>query len=346
MWLKNVWQVAGFAQEVGEGLLARRLLNQAIVFYRDAAGAVVAMNDRCPHRMVPLSLGRRTEEGTIECGYHGLRFDSTGGCVFAPGQAAPRGIKVGTYPVVERHKLLWIWLGDAELADPALVPDIYWFDDPKWTVATGYHHFSADYRLLTDNLLDLSHETYVHQRTIGQGAIAESEPSVVARDGAVRALRSMLNIDPPPFFQLFMDYKGRIDRTQLAFFTPPGINMTEYTGKRVEGDQRIFLNRVMHLLTPETEHSTHYFWGQARNYRIDDQELSDTIAEATARTFDEDKEMLEMQQQVLIEQNATVPQAAIRFDIAPVQGQRMLAALVEKERQDPAFVSPPVHIAD
>lgn len=347
MWLRNVWQVAGFATEVDDGILSRRLLNQPLIFYRDGAGTIVAMQDRCPHRLVPLSLGRRTDEGVIECGYHGMRFGSDGACVFAPGQAAPGAVKVRTFPVLERYRLIWIWLGDPELADPALVPDIYWFDHPDWTTAFGYHHFSADYRLVTDNLLDLSHETYVHQRTIGQGAIAESEPKVdVDPGGTVRAKREMLNIDPPPFFQLFMDYAGKIDRTQLAFYAPPGINMTEYTGKRVEGDQTIFLNRVMHLLTPETEHSTHYFWGQARNYRTEDLELSETIAEATSRTFDEDKDMLEMQQRVLIEENATVPAAAIRFDIAPVQAQRMLARLVEQEARDPRFVPPLVHIAD
>lgn len=345
MWLKNIWQVAGFANEVDDGLLARRLLNQAIVFYRDGEGSVVAMEDRCPHRLVPLSLGRRVE-GVIECGYHGMRFNSQGTCVFAPGQAAPKSVKVKTFPIVERYNLIWIWMGEAALADESLVPDIYWFDHPEWTVATGYHHFKAGYQLLTDNLLDLSHETYVHQKTIGQGAIAESAPTVAVAHGAVRAAREMLNIDSPPFFQMFMDYKGKIDRTQLAFYAPPGINMTEYSGKRVEGDQTVFLNRVMHLLTPETEHSTHYFWGQARNYRIDDKELSKTIAEATAHTFDEDREMLERQQQALIEYNATIPAAAIRFDIAPVQGQRLLAALVEKERLDPSFVTQPVKIAD
>ena len=176
MWLKNVWYVAGFSSELTTDLLARKLLDQALVFFRDASGKAVAVQDRCAHRLVPLSLGRRTDEGTIECGYHGMQFDGAGSCVFAPGQAAPRSVKVKvkvkTWPVAEKHNLLWIWIGDDDRADPALIPDIWWFDHPEWTVASGYHHFHADYRLITDNLLDLSHETYVHQRTIGQGAIA------------------------------------------------------------------------------------------------------------------------------------------------------------------------------
>lgn len=347
MWLKNAWQVAAFADELGEKLLPRRLLNQSVVLYRTEAGEAVAMEDRCPHRLVPLSLGRRVDGDAIECGYHGMRFDQTGQCTFAPGQRAPKAVKVRTFPAIEKYNLIWIWLGDPDLAKANLVPDIYWFDDPAWTVARGYHHFAADYRLVTDNLLDLSHETYVHQKTIGHHAIVDSEPEVsIDTDGAVRAKREMLNIEPPPFFQLFMDYQGRIDRSQVAFYMPPGINMTEYSGKRVEGDQTVFLNRVMHILTPETEHSTHYFWGQARNYRLDDTQLSDTIAEATARTFDEDREMLELQQQRIIEENATVPQAAIRFDKAPVQGQRMLEKLVENEKSDPTFVFKPVQIAE
>ena len=262
-------------------------------------------------------------------------------------KATAGSIKVRTFPVLLRHALVWIWMGDAALADEALVPDIYWYDHPEWVVATGYHHFHASYRLVTDNLLDLSHETYVHQHTIGQGAIAESEPTVlVSDDGAIRAFREMKDIDPPPFFQLFMEYQGRIDRTQKAFFAPPGINMTEYTGKRVEGDQTVFLNRAMHLLTPETDTSTHYFWGQSRNYRLDDTALSEQIADATLRTFDEDRAMLEVQQKVISEESATVPQAGIRFDIAPVKGQRLLSGLIEKERLDPTFALKPARIAD
>lgn len=347
MWLKNIWYVAGFAGDVGENLVARRFLGQHVLLYRTDAGKAVAMEDRCPHRLVPLSLGRRVDGEAIECGYHGMRFNAAGRCTFAPGQAAPGAVRVRIFPLAERHRLLWIWLGAPDLADESMIPDMHWFDDPAWTVVEGYSHFDAGYRLITDNLLDLSHEAYVHQKTIGNGALAEADVDVsIDGNQAVRAYREMHDIPPPPFFAKFMNYSGRIDRGQLAFYMPPGIHMTEYFGRRVEGDGTKFLNRVMHLVTPETERTSHYFWAQTRNYRLDDAELSRSIREATLRTFDEDRDMLRHQQERLIEEGATVPAAAIRFDAAPVQAQRILARLIEEEEKDPTFVFSPAKIAD
>ena len=107
--------------------------------------------------------------------YHGLTYGPDGKCVLIPGQdRIPVKAVVKTYPVVERYKLVWIWMGDPEKADPALVPDVHWMDSPGWVAAEGYHHVAANYKLLNDNLLDLSHETYVHGKTIGHDSVAES----------------------------------------------------------------------------------------------------------------------------------------------------------------------------
>src|SRR5262249_13265004 len=141
MWLRNCWQVIAFANEIGETPLARTVCNEPIVLFRTRSGEAVALADRCPHRLAPLSLGRVVGE-QIQCGYHGLCFDRDGQCVRVPGQdQVPSRARVRKYPLVERHTFAWIWMGDAALADPAVVPDFHWMDDPAWACVPGYHHF-------------------------------------------------------------------------------------------------------------------------------------------------------------------------------------------------------------
>src|SRR5690606_3798044 len=158
MWPLNCWYVAGFANEVGQGLLSRKLLDQSVIMWRMNSGRIAALADRCPHRLVPLSTGRLAGDH-VECGYHGLRFDAAGACAFVPGQdSLPKAAPVRAFPVAERHALLWLWFGAPDLADENLIPDLHWMDAPGWRATAGYHHFKCDYRLINDNLLDLSHE--------------------------------------------------------------------------------------------------------------------------------------------------------------------------------------------
>ena len=186
MWIRNCWQVIAFSKEIGATPLARTICEEKVVLFRTGAGEAVALADRCPHRLAPLSLGRVVGD-TIQCGYHGLCFDAQGQCVRVPGQdTVPRNARVRNYPLVERHTFAWIWLGDAARADPAAIPDVHWVDDPAWAAVTGYHHFGANYQLVNDNLLDLSHESFVHEETIGNESVAEA-PCHVTLVGNTRA---------------------------------------------------------------------------------------------------------------------------------------------------------------
>jgi vanillate O-demethylase monooxygenase subunit len=350
MWIKNCWYVAGFAQDVGHKLLARKFLNQAVILWRTSQNELVAMEDRCPHRLLPLSIGELVQdEDQIQCGYHGLRFNAQGACTHVPGQDALPRARVKLFPVAERHALVWIWLGTPELADADLIPDLHWLDAPGWTPTTGYHHMKADYRLLTDNLLDLSHETYVHRETIGNAAVADA-PVVTSVDSGlvVRAHREMPNIDPPPFFALMLNHTGKIDRWQIAVYMPPGINMTDVGAYPVGTDrEKAAIFRVLHLLTPETEHSTHYFWAVCRNFRLDDTALGAGLTKAIVHTFDEDQRILEIQDRCLqAEGMPQVPQAAVKVDIAPMQGRRILNDVIKREQDDPRFCVRPIALAD
>ena len=349
MFPKNCWYVAAHAHEVTEELFARMFLNQAVIVWRGADGNVAALEDRCPHRLVPLSTGK-TINGQVECGYHGLRFDTEGSCAVVPGQEqAPKSVQVRKFPVAERHALIWIWMGAAELADEDLIPDLHWMDAPGWKATLGYLHFKADYRLVNDNLLDLSHETYIHKHTIGNDAVADS-PFVteVIDDRVVRAHREMPDIEPPPFFAMAQGHDGRINRWQIAIYMAPGFNMTEVGFHPVGTDRNKdhLMMRPIHLITPETDHSSHYIWGLARNFRIDDDNFNDRIYEATQYTFSEDRELLEAQDARLQEEGMPkLPQLAVKVDKGPVTGRRLLEAMIQAEADDPTYCAKPAPLA-
>ncbi len=349
-WPRNCWYVAAHAHEITESLYARTLLNQAVIFWRTADGNVAALEDRCPHRLVPLSTGK-TVNGVVECGYHGLRFDAEGACAYVPGQdTVPSGTHVKTFPVAERHALIWIWMGAADLADEDLIPDLHWMDAPGWSATTGYLHFNADYRLVNDNLLDLSHETYIHKHTIGNDAVADS-PAVMNVIGrrVVRVHREMPNIEPPPFFALAQGHDGRINRWQIAIYMAPGFNMTEVGFHAVDTDrlQDHLMMRPIHIITPETDHTAHYIWGLTRNFRLDDEKLDAGIYDQTMATFNEDRGLLETQDlRMQAEGMPNLPNLSVKLDSGPVQGRRLLEAMIKRETDDPNYCEPPGLLAD
>ena len=329
MFLTDCWQAAAYSSEVGRRVLKRTIVETAVLLYRTKTGETVAMEDRCPHRHVPLSLGR-LDGDVIECGYHGMRFGPSGACVGIPGQdMIPARAKVTVFPTVEKHTFVWIWMGDAAKADPALVPDFHWMDDDDWAAAEGYHHVEANYRFLVDNLLDLTHETFVHPETIGTGAVADS-PATVSLDSetTVRVHRDMPDCEPPPQFIALAGFDGRIDRWQTTLYTPPGFCVIEVgavpagTNDRSRG----FEGRILNLITPEHERASHYFWAHARNIRRDDAELTTVIRRSVAETFDQDKTILEAQQIASDRVGSADPGIVLGIDAGPMQGRRVLNA--------------------
>jgi phenylpropionate dioxygenase-like ring-hydroxylating dioxygenase large terminal subunit len=341
MWLKNCWQVAAFAHEVGHEILARKFNDEAVVLFRQASGEVAALEDRCAHRFLPLSKGK-VVDGTVQCGYHGMRYDGSGRCVKIPGQEQiPSKAFVRTYPVVERYKAVWIWMGDATLADSATVPDFHWMDDPEWAACQGYHHVEADYRLLNDNLLDLSHESFVHTETIGNAAVADSPLEVTVEGSVVSAYREMQDCPPPPFYVQAAGFTANIDRWHTTIYTPPGFhvikNGSRPAGTTIEAARAQKLTRerrVMNMITPETATTAHYFWSIAREYAIEDAALTEYIRSETARTFDQDADILKAQQQALAADPEAAFPVALRADLGAIQGRRVLAAAVAREAAD------------
>ena len=335
MFLTDCWQVAAYSSEVTDQLLARTLADTQVLLYRTGQGAVVAMQNRCPHRYVPLSLGRKLGD-VIECGYHGLQFGPTGNCLQVPGQnVIPERAKVPVYPVIEKYQFVWIWLGDAAQADPSLVPDFHWMDDPEWAVAEGYHFIQADYRFLVDNLLDLSHETFVHPETIGNGAVADSPVSAKVIGGkTVRVHRDMHGCEAPPQFVALGGFTGPIDRWHTTIYTPPGFCVIEVGAVPAGETNRDngFEARILNLITPATEKSSHYFWAHARNVRLDEEDLTDVIRASIITTFNQDKVILEAQQIESDRVGSIDPGVVLGFDVGSVQGRRVLRAALKNAR--------------
>jgi phenylpropionate dioxygenase-like ring-hydroxylating dioxygenase large terminal subunit len=334
-WPENAWYVAAFSHEVQGKLLDRKLLGKPVVMYRKSDDAVVAMEDRCAHRLLPLSFGF-VEHDRVTCGYHGMSFDDSGKCVRIPGQEKiPAGACVRTFPLVEKDKLVWIWMGDRELADQALIPAVGRMDHPEWIPAHGYHHLKADYRLLNDNLLDLSHVAFVHARTIGNAAVANSPITVSQNGKVVRVHRDVIGALAPPFFEYLGEFTKPIHRWHTVSYHPPSTCVIEVGCKPLDGVDGVgkIEGVVVHLATPETATTTHYFWAFIRHFRQDEPALTEYIRQAITATHGEDKVVLELQQSALTETERDNPaQVAIAVDAGPIRGRRLLEQMVAEER--------------
>ncbi len=339
MFVPNRWYVAGWDREIGRTPLARVICGEPVVLYRTLAGMAVAMRDACPHRLFPLSKGI-LEGDNLRCLYHGFMFDAGGSCVETPAiGTAARNLQVQIYPVVERYRFVWVWIGDPSRADPAKLPNLWQCEDPDWTFDGDYYHMACDYRLGIDNLMDLTHETHVHASSIGQPEIMESPIETTVEDGQVFVKRWMLDVEPPPFWKYALRKEGRVDRWQICQFIPPGTVIIDVgvalagTGAP-EGDRSQGVNGyVIDFLTPETETTHHYFWGMARNFGIKDLGFTQSFKEQQGTVFMQDKEVLEAQQAAILS-NPHMRLRAFNIDVGGVRSRMLIDQAIRAETGD------------
>ena len=337
MFLKNAWYAGALASEVGRTLHAVRLLNEDLVLYRKQDGQVAALEDSCPHRRLPLSMGRLVGDA-VECGYHGLVFDCSGGCVKAPGSAQiPKRATVRSYPCVERYGLIWIWMGRPEDADPSKIIEIKEWDDPAWGVNRGDAMVLAcNYLYITDNLLDPSHVSWVHQTSFGNADIIGAPLQITAADTGVTVSRWMRDVSVAPFYKQFVKFEGNCDRKQQyevrfpahavirAIFTPAG------TGSDTEPfHPDVFLMDSYNFLTPIDENTTRYFWFQLRNFSPDDDQVSTVFNKDVREAFTEDKLVLEAVQQGMARYPSKLD---LPLDAGPLRFRRTLGRMIEAEQ--------------
>ena len=340
----NAWYAAAWSHEIEHALAARTICGKDIVMYRKSDGEVAALEDACWHRLLPLSMGRLNGDDVV-CGYHGLEFNSSGRCTFMPAQKTINpSACVHAYPVIERHRLVWIWPGDPVLADPAKMPDFHWNDGTQWVGEGGtFYSLKCDYRLVIDNLMDLTHETYVHAGSIGHDAITDTPFDVTHAGTTATVTRWMIDIEPPPYWAKQLGKPGNVDRWQIIYFQAPAVIVGDVgvaltgTGAR-EGDRsQGVTGAFLAAITPETETSCHYHWNFVRTFRTDDQELTRALQLAHVNdgqgVYDQDHVVLEAQQKA-IERNPRLPFYNLNIDAGALWARRMIDRLLAAEGSD------------
>jgi len=343
----DAWYVAAWSDELGpDRPLARIVLERPVVLYRRRDGSPVALEDRCIHRRLPLSLGRVAGDG-IECGYHGLVFGADGRCRAVPGQpVVPAEARVRAYPTVERQRCIWIWTGDPARADPATIRDFPWLEAPGWGLVKLHARVPCHYQLIIDNLLDLSHLAYVHASTVGSRELAEQARVRTERlpDG-VRVSRWTLDVPPAQTYLQFGRYAGNIDRWQISEFRTPCTFVIDNgsalagTGapEGAPGAQRWGF-MVCHGITPETERTTNYFWALAHAFGADDPDGVAEFHRQSLQVIGEDIAVFEAQQR-MIDLDPAAPTIDIGYDAGPLQARRLIDRLLAQQNAAPQRAS-------
>lgn len=345
MFVKNCWYVAAWDHEVlADTLLERGILNQSILIYRLADGTPVALDNKCPHRHAPLHMGRR-EGDSVRCMYHGLKFDAAGQCTEIPGQdRIPPKLCVKSYPMVQRGRWLWIWMGDPARADPALIPDAYSLNHPEWRMKPGYLHYDADYQLISDNLLDFSHLSYVHEKTLGGSPnIAEVRPVIERLERGVRVTRDVHNTVPAPYHARLGGFTGKVNRRFSYDYLVPGVLLMAASVKPADTPDDDMTGALQfhscQALTPETDTTTHYFFMQAHKFRLDDATITESIYQSLCTAFEEDRRIIEAQQR-LIRRTPPSPMQPIAADAALNQFRWLIKRLHDEEAASTPAVIP------
>jgi len=344
MFLRNCWYVIAWDYEIPAGkLVPRRVMDDPIVLYRRQDGSLVALEDRCVHRLAPLSLGR-LEGDDVRCMYHGMRFAPDGHCNDVPGltQAIPDRACVRTYPVQERNSWVWVWLGDAAKADPALIPESVGLEHPEFVVKSGQLDYQADYMLINDNLTDLSHLSFVHANSFGADLQwSTTRPEVEALPRGIRVSRWVEGSPPiPPLgdaashssVDIWSSYEFMVPGLFLMYTAlfPTGTAKRLNSGPPPDDLVSLHSNFTSQAVTPTSPGTARYFfaWGPRRSQG--DAAMAQLMLDIAQGAFLEDKVMIEAQQKVmsLDTGRGVMPLPA---DRGPLLYHRILQKLIDAE---------------
>jgi len=313
MFLKSAWYVAGWTSEFDEGqLYARRIIDEPIVLMRQGNGTLIALEDRCPHRWAPLSLGR-IEGDSIRCMYHGVRLATDGRCVEVPGQTSmPGALNARTYPVVERYKWAWVWMGNPAQADESLIPDCSLLDSEDVYFHRGELQYAANYNLINDNLLDLSHVAFVHENTIGRKGPGDDEPNKVSGAGAQPLPRGVSNnnwsigrnaMQAPdaPVTDQWMWFSYLVPGIFINHFRtyPAGTAVSLNYGEPSKDLECISDTFSIQAVTPQAERSTRYIYSGGHRKTDLSPEAAAFVFGLVDEAFQEDTAMIEAQQRMI-----------------------------------------------
>jgi phenylpropionate dioxygenase-like ring-hydroxylating dioxygenase large terminal subunit len=341
-YLKNAWYVAGFEDDVSPSspILARRLLDEPVVFFRGSDGALQSLHDRCPHRFVPLSKGRVLKNGTIQCGYHGLCFSGDGKCKSNPhgNGIIPQAARVRQYRVIEKDGLIWWWAGDAAMADESLIPDFSFLQSGfKESTVRGYLPTECSYDYVVDNIMDLTHADFVHEGQLGSGAMTKVKPTVDDLNGRSVRISWWSSGEPAPaFFDMQLrEHRQPTDQWVEVTWTAPSV-MKLRVGATLVGEARHrgAESEVLHVVTPETSERSHYwYWGTSLTNKYSEAMLEKTAELARFAFEHQDKPMLEAQQKAIGSVDImSLKPVLLPGDAGAMRARRKLTSLIEVEQ--------------
>lgn len=337
-YLRNAWYPAAWSTSLADEPLARKLLDDPIVLFRDQAGEACALYDACPHRFAPLSRGK-LQGGIIACGYHGLEFDGSGQCVRNPhGKGViPNALSVRAYPVTEHYGMIWVWAGEADRANDSALPSLPLLEDEQFSWVYGELEVPANYELVIDNLLDLTHVEFLHPFLASEGGSQRTTFKATQDGNNVSALYETRDEKITGLFQLLWDGDEESAHLRANMHWQPPTYLELETSMGVhegidENDARI---PVLHLLTPESEDSTRYHWAAGRNRAHDNEELSGMLHFGIQTAFEnEDEPMIKAVRSRMASNDLFAHRPALlQTDEAGVRARRTLAKLIEAEQK-------------
>jgi phenylpropionate dioxygenase-like ring-hydroxylating dioxygenase large terminal subunit len=330
----NCWYVAATSDEVGQRLLARTLLGLPVVLYRLESGRVVALEDRCPHRSLPLSLGSLSGDEVV-CGYHGMAFGSDGRCIRVPSQQnVPYGARVESFPVRDEPPFVWIWLGDPRQSMASDPPALPWLRDPAWTTFGETMQVDANYMLLHENALDLTHFPYVHPETSPTGYL--TTPPQLEVELSETSVSYYRDFPPAALVGWQAETTGlpqdrEYGQRESGAFVSPALHVDRMhvftSGEGARSYDKV-LTRAFTPLTPDT---TTVFWHVSRNYLTDEPRVSDQLLAVHRRTLHADKRLLEAIQA----RAAAFPggdEINVTADTAALKAHRIVTVMLAQER--------------
>lgn len=328
----NAWYVAAFSRELEPGkLLARKICDIRMVFYRLGDGSPAALFDRCPHRGMPFSMGKLLDTGNVQCLYHGMEFNASGQCTHVPSQdAVPAQMRVQSFPLVEKWRWIWVWPGDPERADPALIPDHDYLGLERRGNDTHdglVMHVNANYLLPFENLVDATHISYLHHGLIDDGNAVRTPYEMNQTGRRVSMSRQIRNE--------VVQGRPAQDRLLILEGHAPGLcQVRQKINPSADPDDVVETNLLV-ALTPETRRSTHQFTAQStsdsgRRNQFTTWEETDIFL---ANLLGEDVVAIEaiqiLHEELAPEDRVEVSQQA---DIASIRTRRIIADMIVQER--------------
>jgi phenylpropionate dioxygenase-like ring-hydroxylating dioxygenase large terminal subunit len=339
VFLRNCWYAAAWEYELApDKPLGRQIIGEPIVLFRTQSGPIRALTNRCAHRRVPLSMGR-IEGDNLRCMYHGLLFAPDGHCLQVPGSTMiPPNSTVRSFPVLVQDDWIWVWMGDPEKADPALVPQAFGLKDPRWTMRSGQMNYRAHYMLINDNLCDLSHVDFVHERTLGLatgGGWSEHVPKITPRERGVRIERWLVAKPASPTNSTLVDTWSTYNYEVPGVFVMENRSYPHGMAEKVQFQTPTaepMTHRVeQQAVTPVSATETRYFFATGIESRIPPR-LIDAFFSVVMAAFTEDHEMIEAQQRMWDITPPDQPMAFIAHDKGPSMFRRIITRLITAER--------------